>query len=692
MPGKRRKSRRKTPEQLALTRKLHLIGLSLLVVLVFASSLLGSFVWTDHDDILKGGYRITSLDDLHAVVTTTRDAYRLRIDGASADPTSGNWQPVVALSNSLSWGIWGECAFCFHLENLLLHLLTVIGVYALARHLLAQRRHGHRIALWSAALFAVHPATVTSVAWIGGRSYLLAGVFAVWSLVLFTRLQATTKSQREHTRRWLVLSTLTAMAAYLSNEMTFVLPLAAFMVAAFESRERGRHFAGGISPLRLQGIALISGALLLVLLYRSFVIGGIQAAGDYPSASTLDNIGTALRHFWYLFESAAVPGEPVLSDAWKISHGWGSTEVAALLGMLVLLVLIGLGLRINHPSAFGVAWFVIWIVPGAGFFPSDHYHNPHALYLASWGLALAFGYGLFVLWRPLGRQLLPGSEAVVYAPLILVLGVMTALSNARWWDNSGLFEAEIAHDPYYIEGRLELADVALTKGDAEAALNHVLTAIEAARNDAYTGYWSPRDGFLLLGRAQRDLGLYHESAGSLKLALEERPGDARVLYHLGVTHIALDEHEEAETALREALRSQPELSEARADLGVAFSGQGRFADAEPLLREAIAQGKGNQRRHRALALSLIERGDLAAAAEQLEAALMIKETVDERARLAWISWRLGNTDKAYQDLNMAMQMEETMSPYLEWVQQQFNAIESTEQPGDSDPQGDTSPN
>lgn len=681
MPAqKQQKPRRKTPEQLARTRRFHLLGLSLLVAVVFASALAGSFVWTDHDDILRGGYRITSFDDVHALLTSTRDAYRLRIDGAATDPTAGSWQPVVALSNSLSWAIWGECAFCFHLENLLLHLLTVVGVYALGRHLLAQRRHGIRIAFWSAALFAVHPATVTSVAWIGGRSYLLAGAFTVWSLVLFTRLQATTKSQREHVRRWLALSFVAAIAAYLSNELAFMLPVAAFMVAAYESRERGRHFAGGISPLRLRAFALIAGGLLLVLLYRSLAIGGIQSAGEYPSASTLNNIGTALRHFWYLFESALVPGEAVLSDAWKISHGWGSTEVAALLGLIVLVVLIGFGLRINHPSAFGVAWFVIWIVPGTGFFPSDRYHDPHVLYLASWGLALAIGYGLFMLWRPLGRQLLPGSEAVLYVPIILVLGIMTAFSNARWWDNSGLFEAEITHDPHYIEGRLELADIALEKGDAETALNHVLNAIESARNDAYTGYWSPRDGFLLLGRAQWDLGLYHESAGSFRTALDERPGDAEVLFHLGVTHIALGEYQEAETVLREALRNQPNLAEARADLGVAFAGQGRFADADPLLNEAVSQGRGNPRRHRALALSLIDSGNLTAAAEQLEAALAVQETVDERARLAWISLRLGNTDKAHHDLGMAMQMEETMSPYLEWVQQQFEATESVPAP------------
>ncbi len=125
---------------------------------MYASALGGDFVWSDREDILQGAHRLTSLTDVPAGPEQFRQAYRARVTGASADRAAGTWQPLTLLSNSISWGLWGDCAFCFHLENVLLHGLLVVGLYALGRHLLSQRRHGNRIAAWAAALFAVHPA------------------------------------------------------------------------------------------------------------------------------------------------------------------------------------------------------------------------------------------------------------------------------------------------------------------------------------------------------------------------------------------------------------------------------------------------------------------------------------------------------------------------------------------------------
>ena len=165
---RKRRRRQPSPERIAATRKQHMLLLALLVVLVFASTLGGDFVWTDREDLLQGAFRIDSTDDVRAALTQSRDAFRARTLGGTADPGAGSWQPLVLLLNSVSWAIWGDCAFCFHLENILLHLAIVIGLYALGRHLLSHRRHGNRIAAWAAALYAVHPATVTAVAWVGG--------------------------------------------------------------------------------------------------------------------------------------------------------------------------------------------------------------------------------------------------------------------------------------------------------------------------------------------------------------------------------------------------------------------------------------------------------------------------------------------------------------------------------------------
>jgi len=318
-----------------------------------------------------------------------------------------------------------------------------------------------------------------------------------------------------------------------------------------------------------------------------------------------------------------------------------------------------------------VAWFLLWLVPGFGLFPSDHYHNTHAIYLALWGAAFAVVFGLFKLWRPIGRQLMPGSEAVAFVPIILVLGIITGFSNARWWSHSGLFQSEIAGDPHYIEGRLELAKVALGEDRATDALNHTLAAIEASRDAQFTGYWPLPEAYLLLGRAQWALAMYDTAAGSLDQALATRPGDARTLYWLGMTQLSQGEYAAASSNLRKALDAKKDFPEAEADLGVALAGQKLFVEAYPLLAQAIQRGLGNARRHQAMAITMIDARDFRGAAEQLELALGHGEDATERARLAWVHWQLGETGTARSHLDRALQADGQKSEYLDWVRLQI---------------------
>lgn len=671
MPQSRRHRNRQTPEQQSRSRRKHIIWLSLLVLIVYASALGGDFVWSDREDLLQGEYRITSLADLGLALSASDEAYRLRDSRGAGAPSVGSWQPLTIISNSLSWALWRDCAFCFHLENILLHALVVIGLYALGRHLLSRRRHGNRVAAWAAAVYAVHPATVPSVAWIGGRNYLLAALFSVWSLVIFTRLQATTKSHQGHVNRWLGILALGTLAAMLADGMAYMLPLVALLVAAYESGERGRTALKGISPVRLRALILVVAVLVLLLIYRSLMLGGLGLGENHPSISEFKNIGTALRHFWGLVELAMLPSEPIISDAWRITLRWGTGEVAALLGLLLVVAATLTGLRFRHPAAFGTAWFLLWLVPGVGIFPGDHYHNSQAVYLALWGLVFALVFALFRLWRPVGRQLMPGSEAVVFVPLILVLGVITGFSNARWWSHTGLFESEIASDPHYIEGRVELAKVALERQQPAAALNHMLAAIEASNDTQYAGYWPASQGYRLLGQAQWELELYEDAKGSFHAALEAAPGDARSLHWLGVAQLSTQDFGAAESSFRQALDARPAFADAEADLGVALAAQDRFVEAHPLLAQAIQRGLGNPRRYKALARTMIDAGDYEGAAQQLSLSLALREEPTERARLAWVSWKLGRGEQARGHLDMALQSEEQTSEYVEWVRVQL---------------------
>ena len=138
----RRKRQRETPQQIARTRRRHIWALVALSLLVYVSALPGEFVWTDHQDILQGEYRLTDWNDVGDALTLPASQYRARFDGAAPDLQKGAWQPAAILSNTLSWWLWGDCKVCWHLETLLWHLLVVIGLYVVGRQVLAQQRLG----------------------------------------------------------------------------------------------------------------------------------------------------------------------------------------------------------------------------------------------------------------------------------------------------------------------------------------------------------------------------------------------------------------------------------------------------------------------------------------------------------------------------------------------------------------------
>ncbi len=668
-PSKTRGARRPNA---AATRRRHLWILGIVILLSYATMLPGGFVWTDQRDLLDGGQRIVEWADLGRLWTQTSSQYRLRADGPLALPASGPWQPTVLVDNSLGWALWGDCAFCQRLENLLWHGLVVVGLYALGRHLLSQRHHGNRIAFWAALAFAVHPLGVTAVAWPGGRPVLLGTALAVWALVFLTRLPATSKSHRHHTYRWLGGLGLLFAAAAAARAAVLVAPLVAVLIAWFESAERERPRLLGISGSRRLGLVVLGGVALAFVGYRWLVFGGPGFAGSYPAEHGIDNLGTGLRLFWHYVELVLLPGEPVVSDAWRITQAWSAAEVAALLGAILWLAATAIGLYFRQPAAVGSAWFLFWILPLTGTLPAEYYRAEAALYPAAWGLLFGIAHLLMQLWRPVGRQLARGSEAVMFAPLVFALAFVTALSNLRFWSDSRLFEPEVAEDPHYVEGRALLARVALAEERPADAMNHALNAIEAARDTQFTGYYPRFDVYLRLGWAQLAMELAHEAQGSFQGALEERPGNIHALHGLGRAYLRQGDFAAAEQAFRQALAFREDFAPARADLGVALVGQGRHAEGLELLEQALAAGLVSPARQAAAADAYLAAARWNEAGLLLEGALKQRETARERAKLAWVRWQQGEQQKAREHINIALQLEERSSDYVLDIHRRIN--------------------
>jgi tetratricopeptide (TPR) repeat protein len=175
------------------------LTLIILILIAFMPALTASFVDWDDDDLLflETRYRSVDLDSLWWMLTTSY---------------TGHFQPLTWLSYSLDWALWKRESFGYHLTNVLLHVLTAICFYFVVRRLLAfganrecavdtsgyaaarsvpgpaaSRTLLSVSAAVAAALFAVHPLRVESVAWIAERRDVLSGVFFVLAVLFYLR-------------------------------------------------------------------------------------------------------------------------------------------------------------------------------------------------------------------------------------------------------------------------------------------------------------------------------------------------------------------------------------------------------------------------------------------------------------------------------------------------------------------------
>jgi len=396
------------------SRAFHLLLLAIAVFIIYLSSLPGEFIWQDHQDIAAGALRLLDSEDWPRLWSLPIEQYRQRLDGWVDIGTAGDWRPLLVINYSLDWWLWDGCTTCYRVENLFWHLLTVIGLYALGRQVLQKRRNGRRTAFWAAALFALHPLDVPVVSWAGGREELLGATLSIWTLVLFTRLRVTTISTQGR-RYWLAgMLALFALALLSRADALLVLP-AALLLSWFSLRERGRRHLHSLSRERLAGLVLLCLMGLSYLLYRWFAVP-FDFHSPYPGDGLWEALGSQITLFWHYVGLVALPSEPVLSDSWPIS-GFGPGQVLGLFAALFMVAATTYGIWRHHPAAFGIAWFLLWLLPDSGLLPLQQYYDEANLYPASWGLLFALTYGATRLWRPIGRQLSRGSEGVVFIPV-----------------------------------------------------------------------------------------------------------------------------------------------------------------------------------------------------------------------------------------------------------------------------------
>jgi tetratricopeptide (TPR) repeat protein len=155
-------------------RLLGLLSVGIVACTVYANSLYGDFVWDDRMLIIKDP-EVQTLTNIGGFFT---EDFFLRQDN---DLGYGYYRPIVKSTYAIDFAVWGSNPSGYHFTNILLHAACAILVVLLLRRL----RMPTGAALVAGLIFAVHPIHTENVAWIAGRTDLLAFLFSGLSLIFY---------------------------------------------------------------------------------------------------------------------------------------------------------------------------------------------------------------------------------------------------------------------------------------------------------------------------------------------------------------------------------------------------------------------------------------------------------------------------------------------------------------------------
>ncbi|MBK8596543.1 MAG: tetratricopeptide repeat protein [Holophagales bacterium] len=480
----------------------------------------------------------------------------------------GATQQYYPLTHSAFWlqsRLWGDETLGSHLVGIALHLLAALLLYAGLRRLEVPG------ALLSAAVFALHPVQVESVAWLSELKNTLSGT------LFFGAALAYLGFDRGRRRGAYALALGLFVLGLLAKTVVAVLPVA--LLAALWWRRGRLEARRDVLPLVPFVLLGLSAGLLTAWVEKRFVIGGLSV---HFGLDPPERVLLAGKAFWFYLGKLAWPADLVfLYPRWEISRG-ASTAWLFPAGVALLFVAAwAVRERWRGPLA-ALVFFGAALLPALGFvdiypfrfsFVADHFQ-----YLACAG-PIALACGVAAAWS--GR-LGEAPRRALAASAVLLCGVLALLSSRQsriYADAETLWRATVERNPSCWLAWNNLGVLALERGndgEAERLFSEALRlnpGYEAALNNA---------GFVLArrGRAGEAIGYYERA-----LAVWPAYPDAHV--NLGNALFVTGKPGEAVGHYEKAIAQRPDLLEPRNNLALALVATGRPAEAAAHFESAL---------------------------------------------------------------------------------------------------------
>ena len=521
-------------------------GLLLLaVLLVFGQTARHAFVNYDDGQYVYENPRVTS-------GLTARN-----LAWAFTQTHSYNWHPLTWLSHMLDWQLFGSWAGGHHLTNVLLHAANAILLFLVLRRMIG--------AVWpsalAAALFAIHPLRVESVAWVAERKDVLSGLFFMLTLAAYVRYVRRPPAWG----RYLAVVGLFALGL-MAKPMLVTLPLVLLLLdfwplgrwrAADGVATRGRALL--LEKIPLFAMAAVSCAVTLYA-QRKAILPIDLVPWPWRITNALVACVAYLGQMFYPAGLAVLYPHPG-----KNVPPW---EAAAALVLLAGISVAAMVLRRKRPYLLvGWLWYLLTLVPVIGLVQvgvqamADRY-----TYLPQIGLATIIACAaadLSARWRPRRWTCAAAAAAVVAATMVCAWR-----QTSTWRDSETLWNHALENTSANCVAHANLGLAMLQQNRLREAIAQYREA--AAINPAYA------EAYLNVGVCLRKQGNVDAAIAWYRKAAETRPDYAEAYYNLGNAMLQKGSVDDAAAWYQKAVAANPDCADAHYNLGMVLQSRGRL--------------------------------------------------------------------------------------------------------------------
>jgi Flp pilus assembly protein TadD len=552
-------------------------------------------------------FEFVNYDDFKFIVENPHVAGGLTADNISwawRNPYGATGGPLTWMSHQLDAELFGPSPRGPHLVNLGLHIASALLLLAVL--------HAMTGAVWRsalvAALFAIHPLHVESVAWIAERKDVLSGFF--W----FATIGAYARYVRRRRRIDYALVVLLFAAGLLSKPMVATLPFVLLLLDFWPLKRV--TFEGGsprlAMPLLLEKVPLIALAVaaMWMTLQAQQSIGAVSFADAEPLPTRMAN--AIVSYTIYLVKTVWPFG---LIPFYPYRTNLSVVFVAACAGVLLALTAAAvLAVRRAPFALVGWLWYLGTLVPVSGLVQvGGHAMADRFTYLPLTGIliVIAWGAALVVQRRPASGWLVTATAT----SMVVVLAVTARTQSLHWRDGIELWEHTVRVDPGNGRAHSNLGVALAGRNRHDEAIREYQQALQTDPDVPQTQH--------NLGLALEAIGRRDDAIVRHAEAVRLQPDYVKARFRLANLLAERGSVDEAIAQYQEVIRLSPDELLAHANLAVTLGRNGRPAEGAVRMGEAIRLDPRTAQWRYFAGVMLIEAGQPVEAADRLRQALAI---------------------------------------------------------------------